>query len=72
MQMLCTRLTKAAMQALQIRQKQRLAEEKEKRTQDAIQGLKDKVFKNLSEAACHFGISKTQFRTGERGHMDLH
>ena len=40
------------MQALQIPQsqaeKQRLAEEKEQRTQDAIQGLKDKVFKNQS------------------------
>ena len=44
------------MQALQIPQsqaeKQRLAEEKEQRTQDAIQGLKDKVFKNQSLWGC--------------------
>ena len=48
-------------------EKQRLAAEKEQRTQDAIQGLKDKVFKNLSEAACHFGLSRDTIRNRQKG-----
>ena len=39
-------------------EKQRLAAEKEQRTQDAIQGLQDNIFANFSEAADHFGLSQ--------------
>ena len=52
----------------QIRAKKgRLATDREGRIQEALQGLKNKTFKNLSQAARHFGVSRDTLRHRKEG-----
>jgi hypothetical protein len=48
-------------------EKRRLATAKERRVQKALQGLKDNTFKNLSQAARHFGLSRDTLRNRKEG-----
>jgi len=54
--------TRPTKQAQRRAEKQRLAKDREERIQQALQGLNKKTFKNLSQAACHFGVSRDTLR----------